>query len=265
MKISIFKYLISLIIFFVGLQCFAQTTYASLSPVSTGIIYDLHAEDNLVGVSYSCKQLGYGKDKILIGDTFHVNAEQLVKISPDYIFALESAKPKLSEILLTKTKPIYFEFSSIEDIYDGIRLIAKYTNKSENAEPLIQNIKDKIDEYKTNEQKRILYIVQNDPLITVGNQSFINDIINKSGHYSVTSELDYSYPAITLEYAIKSNPDVVIITFGEASNKFKKLFPNAQILYLSQQQRDIVNSPNSRVYEAVKIFSSLEFKKTPQN
>ena len=265
MKTSIFKYLISLIIFLIGGQCFAQTTYASLSPVATRIIYDLNAEDNLIGVSFSCQNLGYGKDKTLIGDTFHINAERLVKLSPDYIFALESAKPKLSEILLTKTKPIYFEFSSIEDIYDGIRLIADYTGKNENAEPLIQNIKNKIDEYKTNEPKKILYIVQNDPLITVGNKSFINDIINKSGHYSVTSELDYSYPAITLEYAIKSKPDIIIITFGEASTNFKKLFPNAQILYLSNEQRDIVNSPNSRVYEAVKLFATLDFYTTPQD
>lgn len=265
MKISIFKFLISFIIFLVGLQAYAQITYASLTPISTRIIYDLNAEKNLIGVSYSCQQLGYGKDKTLIGDTFHVNAEQLVKLKPNYIFALQSAKPKLSEIRLTKTKPIYFEFSSIEDIYAGIRLIAKYTEKNENAEPLIQNIKNKIDEYKTKNPKRILYIVQNDPLITIGNKSFINDIIIESGHYSVTSELDYSYPAITLEYAIKSNPDVVIITFGGASKKFKKLFPNSEILYLSSMQRDIINSPNSRVFEAVKLFSTLNFSTEPQN
>ena len=143
-------------------------------------------------------------------------------------------------------------------------MIAKYTNKSENAEPLIKNIKNKIDEYKTDKPKRILYIVQNDPLITIGNKSFIDDIIKQSGHSSVTSELEYSYPAITLEYAIKSNPDVIIITFGEATSNFKKLFPNAKIMYLNEHQRNVVNSPNSRVYEAVKLFSNLEFSTEPQ-
>lgn len=264
MNISIFKYLISILLLLFSTKAFAST-YASLSPVPTGIIYDLNAQDNLVAISANCKKFSIDKSRPVIGDNYFVNAEMLVKLHPDYIFAMKSAQPMLSEIALTKTKPVYFDFTSVEDIYEGIRTVAKYTNREENAEKLISDISKKIEKYKTNNPKRILYIVQNEPLITVGKGSYINDIIEKSGHTSVTANINYPYPVITLEYILKTRPDVIIITFNIGTEKIKKLFPNTPVLYLSSEQRDIINSPNGKVYEAVKLFSELNFLKEPED
>ena len=264
MNISIFKYLISILLLLFSTKAFAST-YASLSPVPTGIIYDLNAQDNLVAISANCKKLSTDKIRPIIGDTYFVNAELLVKLHPDYIFAMKSAKPMLSEIALTKTKPVYFDFTSVDDIYAGIRTISKYTNREENAEKLISDISKKIEKYKTKNPKRILYIIQNEPLITVGKGSFINDLIEKSGHTSVSADINYPYPAITLEYILKAKPDVIIITFNIGTDKIKKLFPNTPILYLSPEQIDIINSPTCKVYEAVKLFSELSFLKEPED
>lgn len=266
MNISIFKYLTSIIFILILFtpKAFAST-YASLSPVPTGIIYDLNAQDNLIAISTNCKKLSTDKPRPVIGDTYFVNAEMLVRLQPDYIFAMKSAKPMLGEIALTKTKPVFFDFTSVDDIYDGIRTVAKYTNKEENAEKLISDIAQKIEKYKTKNPKRILYIIQNEPLITIGKGSFINDLIEKSGHTSVTADINYPYPAITPEYILKSKPDVIIINFNIGTDKIKKLFPNTHILYLSQEQRDIINSPTGKVYEAVKLFSELNFLKEPED
>lgn len=260
MNISMYKYLISFVFFLFGSGAYAST-YASLSPVPTGIIYDLNAQDNLVAISENCKKISTDGKRPVIGDTYHINAELLVKTSPDYIFAMKSAKPMLGEIALTKTKPVYLEFSSIEDIYDGIRTIGKYTEKEKNAEILLDKISKKIEMYKTDSPKRILYIIQNEPLITAGKYSFINDIIEKSGHVSVTSDIEYPYPVVTLEYILKSKPDVIIVTFDTGTDKILKLFPDIPIYRLNETQRDIINSPDGKVYEAVRLFAELDFPK----
>ena len=264
MKISIYKYLISAVCLIWGLTSYA-TTYASLSPVPTEIIYALNAEKNLVGVSTTCNFPKETKEKPIIGDTYFVNMEMMVKLKPDYLFTMSSAKPMLGQLSQTKTKPIYFEFTKIEEIYDAINYIAKLTNSEENAPKLIADIKKKVEQNKTKNPKRILYVVQTEPLITIGEKSFITDIIEKSGHTSVTSDIEHYYPNITLEYAMKMNPDVVIICFPTNVEKIQKLLPNAKFLYLTEAERDIINRSGPRVYEAVKLFANLNLNDKPTN
>lgn len=248
--------------YIVGTIGFAST-YVSLSPVPTEIIYALGAEKNLLGVSSTCNYPEQVKEKVIIGDTHFVNMEMLVRLKPDYLFAMTSAKPKLGELSMTKTKPIYFEFTKIEEIYDAINYIAQISGTEDNATSIIANIKQNIDKNKTDNPKRILYVIQTNPVITIGSKSFITDIIKKSGHISVTEDIPYYYPNITLEYALKTNPDVIIICFPSDMSKIEKLFPNSKILYLSPEQRDIINRSGPRVYEAVKLFSDLNFSEKP--
>ncbi len=262
MKTSIYKYLISTIFALYGLASYA-TTYASLSPVPTEIIYALNAQENLVGISSTCNFPEETKEKPVIGNTYFVNMEMMVKLKPDYLFAMSSAKPMLGQLSETKTKPIYFEFTKVEEIYDAINQIAELTDTKENAPKLIKDIKIKIKQNKTNNPKKILYVVQTEPLITVGGKSFITDIIEKSGHTSVTSDIEHYYPNITLEYVIKTNPDVVIICFPTNIEKLRQVLPNASFLYLTQEQRDVINRSGPRVYEAVKLFSDLDLNKEP--
>lgn len=261
-KIFIFKYLISLSLFFVGLMSVAST-YASLSPVTTEIVYALGAEENLLGVSSVCDYPSEVKHKEIIGDTYFVNMEKMVELKPDYLFSMTSAKPMLGQLSLMKTKPVYFQFSKIEDIYSAINQIAKLTGYDKNAPILISDIKNKIEQNRTSNPKKILYIVQTSPLITIGNKSFITDIIEKAGHTSVTSNINHYYPNITLEYALKTSPDVIIVCFPDDMSKIEKLFPNTKIMYLTENERDIINRSGPRVYKAVKLFSELNFSNKP--
>lgn len=254
MKISMFKFLISLSLLL--LPCYASS-YVSISPVLTEIIYALSAQDNLLGISSVCNYPEETKEKPIIGDTYFINMEKIIKLKPDYIFSMESNKPMLAPIYQTKTKPVYFEFSNVEDIYKGIEKIAKLTSKENEAKKLINDIKNKIDYNKTSNPKKILYIVQFNPLITIGNKSYINDVIEKSGHINVTSDINFSYPNITLEYTLKSNPDVVILCYNDGIDKIKKLFPKAKIIQLTKEEQDIINRPGPRVFEAIKLFSGM--------
>ncbi len=260
MKTFIFRFLISFLL--ICSAAFAEPTYASLSPVPTEIIYALGADKNLLGVSTTCNYPEDTENKPKIGDTYFVNMELLLKLKPDYLFAMTSAKPLLGELKLTKTKPVYFEFSSINEIYEGIRKIASIVQKEKEGEVLISDIKTKVDQSKTKTPKKILYIVQTEPIITVGNKSFINDVIKHSGHISVTDGLNYYYPIVSADFAIKADPDIVIIAYPDKVDFINSIFPNKKIFYLKKEQEDIINRSGPRVYEAVKLFADLDFPDT---
>lgn len=255
MKTFIYKFLISLFLF--APPCLAKS-YVSLSPALTEIIYALNGENNLLGVSSICDYPKEVKNKEVIGDTFFVNMEKLAKLKPDYFFSMKSNKPLLGQLPLLKIEPLYFEFEKVEDIYNAINKIGSIINKKEKAQRLINNIKENIENNKTKNPKNILYIVQINPLIVVGNKSYINDVIKISGNKSVTSEINSYYPSITLEYIVKTKPDFIIIAYGNGNVEIiNKLFSNTKIIQLTKIQQDIINRPGPRVFEAVKLLNNL--------
>lgn len=255
-KTFIFKFLISACLLFLARPAYAGT-FASLSPVPTEILYALGAEDKLLGVSSACDYPSDVKNKPIIGDTYFVNMEEIVKLKPDYLLAMSSSKPMLGELSLTKSKPVYFDFSNINDIYSAISALSNLAGKGEAGKALIQDIKSKISKYKTKNPKKILYVVQTQPLITIGGESFITDVIEKSGHKSVSSSIKSAYPTISLEFAFKEKPDVIIICYGAETREMKKLFPNAKFLCLTSTERDLINRPAPRVWQAVRFFAEL--------
>lgn len=255
MKKLIFKFAISL--FLIITPCYANT-YVSTAPVLTEIIYALEAQNNLLGVSSVCNYPKEVKNKLIIGNTYYVNTEKLIQIKPNYIFSLTSSKPLLSELFHTDIKPIYFNFYNIEDIYSGINKIAKISNKEKNAKKLITNIKAEILKNKATVSKKILYVIEINPFITIGNKSFINDVIEKSGHKSVTSNIDFQYPIVTMEYVMKTKPDIIVMWDNNNEKELKKIFPSTKIIKLSPKERDIINRPGPRVAEAVKLFANIK-------
>ena len=94
-------------------------------------------------------------------------------------------------------------------------------------------------------------------MISAGSRSFINDVIIKSGNISVTSDLNTYYPVITEEYAIKSNPDIIILNYGFKLDYLNKLFPKTKIITLTKEESDIINRPGPRVYKSVRFFNCI--------
>ena len=131
------------------------------------------------------------------------------------------------------------------------------------AKELVKNSKQRIaaakkkaaDEGKGG--KKVLYLVQTGPMITVGKKSFITDIIEKSGNYSVTAGLNSFYPVILEEYAIKLKPDVVVLGAYTDENEARRYFPKTKIVKMTTDENDIINRPGPRVYKSVEFFSRI--------
>lgn len=260
-----YKFLIKLIlticIFLSSCNVYAKAvtspTFVSLTPVTTEIMYAIGAQNSLIGISTRCNYPAETKNKEKVGDNFFLNKEKIIRLNPDYILAIDSSQPILNDFNKTNIKSIFFKFRSINDVYKNILAIGKLTNKEKNARLLIRNIDAKINLYKSPHPKKILYLIQPDPMITVGNKSFITSVIKKSGQICVTDKLQSDYPIISREYAIKTKPDIIIVTFKTDVTPIKKLFPNSKIIFLTKVQRDILNRPGPRVYEGVKFFAQL--------
>ena len=57
----------------------------------------------------------------------------------------------------------------------------------------------------------MLLVIWPDPVITVGRQAFITDVITAAGGQSVTEDLPQQWPQISLEEVLRRNPDWLLL------------------------------------------------------
>jgi ABC-type Fe3+-hydroxamate transport system substrate-binding protein len=247
------------LIFFI-LICFTTQVqakgvkYISLAPSITEIIYAINAQDNLIaGVAWNNKLM---KGKPVIGDAFFINNEALVKYHPDIIFALSSQKPLIENINLKGTRIFYFSFNGLDDIFQCIKLIGNLTGHSKQGNLLISQLHTEISKHKAKTGKKILFVVQAEPLISVGKNSYINDIITQSGHINIMKNLKNDYPTVNIEYVIMQKPDLVVVWDKQTKDYLSKLL-HCKFVVLNPDQCDYINRPGPSVIKAVKFFASL--------
>ena len=258
-KNTIYRLIISALFFFCGTVTFAnQTTFVSLSPALTEMMYAIGAEDNLIGISTICKTPKGSKEKPKVGNSYFINKEEIVKLRPDYILAADGTKTHLQNFDKIGIKPLYMEMHTIDAIYNAILTLGNMTGKTENAKKLKNELEKSILESKSKNPKRILYLIQINPFVTIGNKCFLSDEIKHSGQISVTDELNAFYPAVSEEYLLKTNPDIIVVSMKSDEKKLRKLFPDKKIIFLSPEMNDIINRPGPRADKAVKYFSELQ-------
>lgn len=264
-----FKLLISIIFsLLISSASFAQseTKFISLAPSITEIIYYLNLDKNLIGVTQDCNYPKTVKNKEIIGNIFSINKEKVLELylkndKKINILALISSKPFLSEFNNMKgIDAQYFEFKNIDDIYSAMAKIGKIYGVESEAKTKAVAIKKEIAKYHTKNSKNILYLIQSEPMITVGKDSYITEVIRQSGNFSATSGIKGEYPSISKEYAASLSVDIVMVDNFQTEKRLDELkifYPNARFIRLTQEQKDIINRPGPRVAEAVKLFYEI--------
>jgi len=177
----------------------AEKTFVSTSPSMTEIMYELGAQNLLKAVSTQCTYPKEAKNKPVIGDSYFIDTEMLAKIKPDYFLAPDSAEFMLQGLKRLGVEPLCFKYRDIESIYKNILSLGKLTGREKRAEEVVSSIKAKIKKANKHSNKKILYIVQSEPVITPAKYSFINDIVEKSGNILITGDINSYYPIVSEE------------------------------------------------------------------
>lgn len=257
MKKFISKLLISVVFAAFAAGFSYAKTFVSLSPALTEIMYAIGADADLIGVSTECNYPAAVKQKIKVGNAYYLNKEKILSLHPDYVLLADGAASVSKNFDKIGTKPLVYKINSVNSIYNTVLALGQLTGNVENSQYVVNNLKNEISATKTTQPKKILYLIQLNPLITIGNKSFISDMIKISGHKSVTSDLAAFYPAVSAEYILKLNPDLIVVSIKSDDKLLKKLFPNTKIIFLTKEQNDLINRPATRIDKAVKFFADL--------
>lgn len=162
------------------------------------------------------------------GDVYGLNIERIAELNPDILITItggpEDDYQKVRELGIEIYRVI--DVKGIEGVYDEIANISKIIGLEDKGKELVSELKKGVDkiynqvkDLSDEQRPRVFYEVWNDPLMSAGADTFISDLIEKSGGVNILSEDNLTgWPEYSVEKLIEKNPDVIIAPMSLAAD-----------------------------------------------
>ena len=239
----------------------------SLAPNITEMIFALDAGDRLVGVTTYCN---YPPETALIekvGDTQTPNIEKIIALEPQIVFVSTASQLEaFSRTLEEQGIAVYVTKStSLTDVFTNLRSLGNLFGKPQTATNLMNKLWSRIADvtFRRGSMKdplpNVFVQISNEPLFTIGSDSFLTEVVEKAGGVSATKDVPTAYPKLSKERAAALDPDVIILSDSEDNREPNPAFKNSKAVRNGRVYRinaDILSRPGPRLVDALEEISS---------
>jgi len=183
----------------------------SAVPSITELLFDLGLGDKIVGCTKFCVHPNKPYlTKNMIGGTKDLNSEKIKKLNPDLIIANKEENNRVQIEYLSASVPVWIsDVKNFDDSLEMIEQIGLITGTSFRAKEIINQLNNYLKPKAP--LKKAVYLIWKDPYMTVGGDTYINDMLNRCGYINLFSEQN-RYPIVNLEEISNYKPDVVLLS-----------------------------------------------------
>lgn len=176
-------------------------TIISLVPSITETLFDFGlTADEVIGRTKFCiHPSDLVKNVEVIGGTKNLNIEKIRSLKPDLIIANKEENEKLQVQELMKDFKVWVtDIETLEDNQKFISELGTILNKENLALDFNQKIAAVFTDFKIYEPKKVAYLIWKNPYMTVGSDTFINEVLEKLGFENLFKNRK-RYPEVSLE------------------------------------------------------------------
>ena len=173
----------------------------SLVPSITETLFDFGlTDDEVIGRTKFCiHPSDFVKNVAIIGGTKNLNIEKIKSLKPDLIIANKEENEKLQvEELMKDFKVWVTDIETLEDNQEFISELGFLLNKKELALDFNQKMNAIFNGVEISNPKKVAYLIWNNPYMTIGSDTFINEILEKAGFENLFNDRK-RYPEISVE------------------------------------------------------------------
>jgi iron complex transport system substrate-binding protein len=237
----------------------------ALAPSMTEMLFAVCPDSVIVGRTQNCNYPEAAKKKPVVNN-FPLDLEGLLALRPDLIFTEEGiTSMETAEKIQTLGIPVYFQkYRKVEDVFRGLNDIGRIMRRETEATQLTDSLKAELNaiekEAKSKKPMRALVLISSDPIYVYGRNTLMTDKLLKAGGDNALQEVfSQISPALTREYVLKLNPDVIFGQNREQMERtFFKLYPELKQVNAYRNQRlyqlndDLASRPSPRIVESVR-------------
>ena len=197
-----------------AITLYTPSRIISLVPSQTELLYYLGLTNQVIGITKFCVHpKEWHQTKTRIGGTKTLNIESIKSLNPDLVIANkeENVREQIEDV--AKDFPVWVsDVNTLEDAYRMIADVGRLVQEEAAAEMLVQKVKAAfVPLQTTNDKLQTAYLIWKDPYMTVGGDTFINDMLTKAGFENVFADRQ-RYPVITIEELLTANCELLLLS-----------------------------------------------------
>lgn len=185
----------------------------SLVPSQTELLADLGLDDRVVGLTRFCTHPpGWKGRKQIVGGTKNVDPARVEALAPDLVLANREENVREQVEALAAFAPVYVtDVATVPEACAMIRTFGRLTGCSDAAETLARTVAEGFDRLEPATPIRAAYLIWRAPYMTVGEGTFIHDVMQRAGLTNVFGSRT-RYPTVTAGDLRDAAPDVVLLS-----------------------------------------------------
>lgn len=231
----------------------------SLVPSQTELLVDLGLEDRLVGLTKFCVHpKGLKKQKTIIGGTKNFHFDKIDALKPDLIIGNKEENYQEGIEQLAEKYPVWMsDIYTLDDALEMMLGIGQITGAIDLARDIVVKIRKDLDSLPQMEGSAI-YLIWKDPLMAVGQQTFIDDMLKRIGLTNLMTKP--RYPEISIEDLKKLSPDFLLLSSEPFPFKqkhleeFESFLPQTQVALVDGEMFSWYGSRILKVRDYIKDF-----------
>jgi ABC-type Fe3+-hydroxamate transport system substrate-binding protein len=238
----------------------------SLVPSQTELLFDLGLNKEIAGITKYCiHPEEWFHTKTRVGGTKQLKMDIIHQLRPDLIIANKEENLQEEIEALANDYPVWLtDIKNLDDALKMIEDVGKLVDKQTAAQSLVKEINKGFDslhsQHKTvNPKPQTAYLIWQKPYMTVGGDTFINDMLSRCGFENIFSNKT-RYPEITVSQLQTTNCQLLLLPSEPFPFKQKHLdelqihLPNTKIVLVDGE---MFSWYGSRLLSAAEYFKKL--------
>ncbi len=250
----------------------------ALAPSLTEMLFLVCDTGQVVAVTQNCDHPAAARRKPVV-NSYPVDFEGLLRVKPDLVFAVEGITPLADARRIEDLGvPVYFQqYHTVEDVLQGIEAVGAITGHGDRARRVADSLRTLRDAVRRETadlpKPKVLGVIwPGDPIYVFGKNTVFSDKLAIAGGVNaVDSAFKAESPALSREYILKINPDVIIGgSFEKMDTTFFRQYPELRRVSAYRNRRiyaltdDLTSRPGPRVVESIlEIKNAIHPEPTP--
>lgn len=244
-----------------------QLRIIALAPHIVESLYEIGAGAQIIGTSEHADYPVAAKDILRVGNHASLQIEKILQLKPDVIIAWKTGNPMsdLARLQKYNFKIVYSEPKQLTDIATELLMLGTLTGRQEKAKQIADNYLTLLDglknQYAGLSKIKVFYELWSRPLRTVAGNALPQQQLEVCGADNPFVNAQDDYPAIGLEQAVVSLPQVVIQPSPAGRDNPDQIdwqqwphIPAAKHNLIFSVNADKVHRTTTRMLEEVKVM-----------
>jgi len=190
----------------------------SMSPHYTSILFDIGAQDSLVGVTDYCRYPPEALRKPRVGGFLDPNIEKVVQLRPDLVLMLRSHGSKVGVIRGLGIEVLELGNDRIRDVERAYDELGRRLGRVREAAAAKARLKARLDAVRKDAGRRplkVLFVVGKDAgrmsnICAAGPRTFPDELLRLAGMTNVVGDSAVRYPFVSKEVILRRDPDLIV-------------------------------------------------------